>query len=185
MMVKSKWIKASLAVVLGTTLLTGCASNEVQSRVSEQSVDLVNEVSDITSALIKQAVKPINKEQPILATSFASIDNLQESSTFGRLVGDSIAGRMVDSGFNIVELRLRNSLYMQPRAGEFMLSRELRHVSVEHDAQAVLVGTYAVGGEYVYVNARLVSVMDSRVLASEDFRLPLNRDIRRMLGSVR
>ena len=183
--VKPKWIKTSLALFMGAVLLTGCSSNDVKPRVSDQSVDLVDEVSDITSSLIKQAVKPINKEQAILATSFASIDNLQESSTFGRLVGDSIAGRMVDSGFNVVELRLRNSLYMQPRAGEFMLSRELRHVSVEHDAQAVLVGTYAVGGEYVYVNARLVSVMDSRVLASEDFRLPLNRDIRRMLRTTR
>jgi len=176
--------KSVSALVLAGALLTGCASNKA-ARISDQKVDLVQEVSDATQMLVKNAVLPINKQKAILSTSFANIDNLQESSTFGRLVGDTVAGDLVGRGFNMIEIRLRNSLYMEPRVGEFMLSRELRHVSAEHDAQAVLVGTYAVGGEYVYVNARLVSVDDSRVLSSYDFRLPMNRDIRKMLSSNR
>ncbi|MBT3147260.1 FlgO family outer membrane protein [Neptunomonas phycophila] len=177
------WKGISALLVVGV-LLTGCASNKA-ARVSDQKVDLVEEVGDATQILVKNAVVPINKQKAILSTSFANIDNLQESSTFGRLIGDTVAGDLVGGGFNVIEIRLRNSLYMEPRVGEFMLSRELRHVSAEHDAQAVLVGTYAVGGEYVYVNARLVSVNDSRVLSSYDFRLPLNRDIRKMLSSNR
>lgn len=172
------WVQA--AAVIGVLLLTGCASDK-KTRVVDAQVDLVAVVDNASAALFKSAVKGMSKERTILATSFVNIDDLQQSSTFGRLVGDTVASDLVRNGYNVIEVRLRNSLFMQPRLGEFMLSRELRNVGAEHNAQAVLVGTYALGGEYVYVNARLVSVMDSQVLSSHDFRLPLNRDIRKML----
>jgi TolB-like protein len=178
------WVKVMAAALVGMFLLTGCASNK-STRASETQIDLVEVVDDAGAALLNQAKQGLVKQRTILATSFVNIDNLHQSSTFGRLVGDTIAGDMVGHGYNVVEVRLRNSLFMQPRLGEFMLSRELRSVGATHDAQAVLVGTYAVGGDYVYVNARLVSVMNSQVLSSHDFRLPLNRDIGKMLKSGR
>jgi len=176
------WTK--VVALLAAMFLVGCASDK-NVRVADAKVDLVEEVSSAGSALIKHTADEIPKDKAILATSFVNIDDLQRSSTFGRLVGDSIAGDLVGKGYNVIEVRLRNSLFMQPRSGEFMLSRELMNVGAAHDAQAVLVGTYAVGGDYVYVNARLVSVVDSRVLSSHDFRLPLNRDIRKMLTNTR
>ncbi|SFG98381.1 FlgO family outer membrane protein [Neptunomonas qingdaonensis] len=178
------WGKVAVTALLGTLLLTGCASDKA-TRVVDTKVDLVDVIDDVSSALLNSAVKGMSKERTILATSFVNIDDLQQSSTFGRLVGDTVASDLVNRGYNVMEVRLRNSLFMQPRLGEFMLSRELRNVGAEHDAQAVLVGTYAIGGDYVYVNVRLVSVMNSQVLSSHDFRLPLNRDIRKMLTSGR
>ncbi|SIT12036.1 FlgO family outer membrane protein [Neptunomonas antarctica] len=177
-MKRLSWIKA--AAVISVLLLSGCASDK-SVRVVDAKVNLVEVVGNASAALLSSGIQGVSKERTILSTSFVNIDDLQQSSTFGRLVGDTVASELVGSGYNVMEVRLRDSLFMQPRLGEFMLSRELRSVSAEHDAQAVLVGTYAIGGEYVYVNARLVSVMDSRVLSSHDFRLPLNRDIRKML----
>ena len=168
------------ATLMSSLVLVGCAADS-QRPAEQQSVDLAAEVGAASQVMVQQLGQGLVKDRTILSTSFANIDNLQSSSTLGRLIGDTLAGDLVAKGFNVVEVRLRNSLYMQPRLGEFMLSRELRNVSMEHDAQAVLVGTYAVGGEFVYVNARLVDVISSRVLSSHDFRLPLNRDIRKML----
>ncbi|WP_372740680.1 FlgO family outer membrane protein [Neptunomonas sp.] len=183
-MKRLSWVKVAATALVSTVLLTGCASDKV-TRVVDAKVDLVDVIDNVSSALLSSAVKGMSKERTILATSFVNIDDLQESSTFGRLVGDTVASDLVNSGYNVMEVRLRNSLFMQPRLGEFMLSRELRNVGAEHDAQAVLVGTYAIGGDYVYVNVRLVSVVNSQVLSSHDFRLPLNRDIRKMLMSGR
>lgn len=183
-MKRFSWIKVAAAALVGTLLLTGCASDK-NTRVVDAQVDLVNVIDEAGAALLSQAAKGVVKQRIILATSFVNIDDLQQSSTFGRLLGDTISGDMVGRGYNVVEVRLRNSLFMQPSRGEFMLSRELQSVGAAHDAQAVLVGTYAIGGDYVYVNARLVSVIDSRVLSSHDFRLPLNRDIRKMLTTGR
>ncbi len=173
-----------VVALLAALFLAGCAS-EKNIRVADAKVNLVAVVNSVGSSLIKNTADEIPKDKAILATSFVNIDDLQRSSTFGRLIGDSIAGDLVGKGYEVIEVRLRNSLFMQPRIGEFMLSRELMNVGAAHDAQAVLVGTYAVGGDYVYVNARLVSVADSRVLSSHDFRLPLNRDIRKMLTNTR
>lgn len=181
-MLRSLWVKLSLVMMV--TVLAGCMSGKTV-RVEDAKVDLAAEAGAAGSALITSAVQKMTPARTILATSFVNIDDLQYSSTFGRLMGDTIAGDLVGRGFNVTEVRLRESLFMQPRIGEFMLSRELRNVGAAHDAQAVLVGTYAVGGEYVYVNARLVSVTTSQVLSSYDFRVPLNRDIRKMLSSQR
>ena len=77
---------------------------------------------------------------------------------------------------------MRDSLFIKQEAGEFILSRNLRYLSQEHDAQAVVLGTYAVGGRNIYINARVVRALDSVVLSSHDFVLPLNQDIKHMLG---
>jgi hypothetical protein len=59
----------------------------------------------------------------------------------------------------------------------------LRDLSVEHDAQAAIVGTYAVGVNNVYVTAKVIRASDSVVLASEDFVLPLGPDMKKMVAT--
>lgn len=43
------------------------------------------------------------------------------------------------------------------------------------------VGTYAVGTEYLYINTRLIDAGTNLVIASMDYRLPMNRDVRQLL----
>jgi len=75
----------------------------------------------------------------------------------------------------------RENLFIKERTGELILSRKLNSLVEAHDAQAVLLGTYAIGGNYAYVNVRLVRTADNIILGSHDFSLPLNRDIKAML----
>jgi TolB-like protein len=81
----------------------------------------------------------------------------------------------------VIEMQLRNNVFIKQRGGEFLLSRELRSISSEHNAQAVIVGTYAVARKNVYVTARLVRASDSIVLASYDYSLPMDQDVAFML----
>jgi TolB-like protein len=76
---------------------------------------------------------------------------------------------------------LRNNVYIKQRGGEFLLSRELRNISSEHNAQAVIVGTYATGRKNVFVTARLIRANDSVILASHDYSLPVDPDVAFML----
>jgi hypothetical protein len=50
-----------------------------------------------------------------------------------------------------------------------------------HNADAVIVGTYAMGVEHVYVTAKIVRTSDAVVLAADSFELALGPDTRRML----
>ncbi|WP_415890788.1 FlgO family outer membrane protein [Neptuniibacter sp. SY11_33] len=172
------------ALLIGVTLITaGCASDKAaRSKPTEQKVDLVGVLSDARNPLFNKLLSPLSKDQAIMTASFANIDNLSSSSTFGRMAAEVISAGLTKRGYKVIEVKMRDSLFIKQRAGEFMLSRQLQNISQQHDAQAVLLGTYAIGGENLYVNARLVRTVDNIVLSSHDFVLPLNRDIKRLLG---
>jgi len=110
---------------------------------------------------------------PILAASFVSVDNLTESSTFGRIISEQISSRLAQHGFRIIEVKLRQgSVFIKKGEGEFMLSRELKDLGDSREIRAVLVGTYAVSEYFIFVSARIVLVEDSSVLTGYDYEVP-------------
>jgi len=168
-----------------TILTTGCATEQPRTYSGEVQVDVVGELNAARQPLFDNLVVPLSKDQPIIAASFANIDDLSHSSTFGRMASEILAAGMTNRGYQVIEVKMRDSLFIKQRAGEFMLSRSLRNISQAHDAQAVLLGTYAIGGTNLYVNARLVRTEDNVIIGSHDFMLPLNSDLKHLLGISR
>lgn len=118
--------------------------------------------------------------QPIIVATLVHVDRLQESSRLGRMVSEQIAGRLVQRGVRVTELKLREHVAMQ-REGEMLLSRELRDVSRAHDAQAVVTGTYAVTVSQVYISLKLIHPLGNRMLAAHDYAVPVDEDVRILL----
>ncbi len=175
--------KLIAALLIGTTFLTvGCTTDKVRSKPIEQKVDLVGNLSDARKPLFDNLLAPLPRDKAIITASFANIDDLSASSTFGRMASEVISAGLTKRGYRVIEVKMRDSLFIKQRAGEFMLSRHLQNISQAHDAQAVFLGTYAVGGENLYVSARLVRTVDNVVISSHDFSLPINRDIKSLLG---
>ncbi len=171
-----------VAMILSLTfLLAGCGSNKPTSTSRfDVEVDLVAELNKAAQTLLSRTAG-LNHSQPVITASFVSVDNMQSSSTFGRQSSEIFATAISQAGVPVKEVKLRDSLFIQENTGELMLSRELRHLSTNHSAQAVAVGTYAVGGTHLYINVRIVRSSDSVILGSHNFSLPINRDIQRML----
>ena len=170
------------AGVMAVMLLgaTGCSTKQPTTPVQSAEVDLISEIREASSQLISNSSR-LNRKAPLLAATFANIDDLQQSSTFGRMLSEQFSSALTNEGFPVIEVKMRESLFMKERTGELILSRKLNSLVQAHDAQAVLLGTYAVGGSYIYVNVRLVRTRDNIILGSHDFSLPLNRDIKAML----
>lgn len=137
-------------------------------------------VDSLLKKLRKERVK-LDKDAPILVASFVNLDDLSESSTFGRVVAEQIASRFNQEGYTTIEMKLRTTVFIKEGSGEFLLSREMEEISIKHRAQAVVVGTYAVGSERIYLTARVVNVNDGRVLASYDYSISISRDVFKML----
>jgi TolB-like protein len=76
----------------------------------------------------------------------------------------------------MIEMKMRNNVYIKQNGGEFVLSRTVRDLSRAQNAAAVVAGTYAIGRNTVYVNARLIRAADNLILASHDYTLPLGPD---------
>jgi TolB-like protein len=128
----------------------------------------------------------IYTKQPILVASFVNIDDLQQSSTFGRMIAEQIGSRIAQKGYKVIELKLRtNTVFVQMQTGELLLSRKLREISLQHDAYAVVVGTYGDSKESVYVTAKIIRTEDSVILSSYDYRLFIGPDTKQMLRKRR
>ena len=132
--------------------LQGCASYYYGDRAGGgmSGVDLIAANERAADALLQQA--PLDPAQPVLVATLVQVDRLSESSRLGRIFSEQIAGRMAQRGLRVAEVKLRDSLLLQPGQGELLLSREAREVSQAQNAQAVVVGTYAVSATVLYIS---------------------------------
>lgn len=121
-------------------------------------------------------------KKPILVATLVDINDLQTSSGFGRMSAEQIGSRLASNGLPVAEIKLRESILVQEGKGELMLSRDAREIARARGAQAVVVGTYATGKDAVYVNVRLVSAMDGRILSTTDYVVPMTRDVAVLLN---
>jgi len=172
-------------LVAGATALTGCAGyyygeNYGPTLGSMVRGSLVQASHGAADRLLQDTA--LDPRQPVLVGTLVNVDRLDESSRFGRIVSEQIAGRMTQRGMRVVELKLRDSVAMRSELGELLLSRELREVSQAHHAQAVLVGTYAVSARQVYVSLKLVLPEGNAVVAAHDYAVALDEDVRSLLA---
>lgn len=133
-----------------------------------------------TDALLQTA--PLDARQPVLVATLVNIDRLTESSRLGRIFSEQIAGRMVHQGLRVTEVKLRENLLLQRDQGELLLSREVREVSQAQDAQAVVVGTYAVSTSVVYISLKLVNPVGNTVVAAHNYAVPMDENVRALLA---
>ena len=163
------------------------AEHKIFLLAAENNIKLVKD-TNIRSAnynavdfLLKKLPTKLRKDSPVLVASLVNLDNLNESSTFGRVVSEQIASRLKQKDYSTIEMKLRTTVFIKEGSGEFLLSREISKISIKHRAQAVVVGTYAVASDKVYITVRIVNVNDGNILASCDYKIPMSRDVFKML----
>ena len=151
--------------IIAITLI-GCGQPRVN--VNETSyqrdgeTDLVYVSYGIVNKLENSLKSPISSNDPIIVASFVEINNLKESSTFGRIMAEQIGSRLAQKGYKVIEMKLRqNSVFVEQGKGEFLLSRDLKDVSQNHNASAVVVGTYGCSRDKIYVSVRIVNPKNS------------------------
>ncbi|GFO67300.1 hypothetical protein GMLC_08790 [Geomonas limicola] len=175
-------------VLLGLllTLLSGCAALSGSTQPDGDDFFMQSNYRAVDQMLAHiPASKALNKQQPIIVASLVNIDDLY-SSRLGRTLSEQLATRLTQSGYSVVELKLRDSIFVKQLQGELLLSRELKDITRNHKAQAVLVGTYSEANGQVYLTIKLVSVADNVVISAQDYLLPLNSSVRSLLwGSAK
>jgi len=173
-----------LAGVAATSLVTGCSTGVT--RAPEPTYETVAKSEFVATnygaadALISQFGSGAGGGPLIIAT-VVNIDALNKSSTLGRLVSEQISARFSQRGFSMVEMKFGSNVYMRQGEGELVLTREIAEVARVNNAQAVILGSYGVGGSSVYVNMKIVQPGSNHVVAAYDFVLPNNTEIRSML----
>lgn len=139
------------------------------------------EVNERAADALLQTV-PLDASKPVLVATLVQVDRLSESSRLGRMFSEQIAARLVQRGLRVTEVKLRDSLLLARDQGELLLSREVREVSQAQDAQAVVVGTYAVSSTVVYINLKLVNPVGNTVVAAHNYAVPMDENVRVLLA---
>ncbi|MHB0775666.1 FlgO family outer membrane protein [Halomonas sp. WWR20] len=169
-----------VALSLCLAVATGCSTTNHAPLRNDSEIDILKLVDEAATDLVTHA-SSLQPDKTVIAATFVNIDNLQQSSTLGRTLSEMFASSLVRSGVSVIEVKMRDSLFIQEDTGELMLSRDVHRLSASHDAQAILIGTYAQGDSYAYVNARIIRASDNMILGATNFTLPMSRNVRSML----
>lgn len=174
-------LKYGTALGILILILVGCDGTVPIIQEEPAIAHMIEANQEAADAIIEGASGNLDLQKPIVAVSFVNIDNLEQSSSFGRIVSKQIAARFTQHRLSIIEMLVRKDIFVKQNRGEFLLSRNLRNLTIEYDAQAVIAGVYAIGRKTVYVTALLIRATDSVVLASKNYELPINTDIEELL----
>lgn len=179
-------------IILGILLFTlsGCANlncTRLESLLGGKT-NLITFSYKIAEDLVRQALPPLtpmHPEMPILVTTFVSNSNLEKTSSFGRLIQEHIASRLVQLGYSVRELKVANDLYIEPQSGETVLTRDLSQLNPHLQAQAIAVGTFTRTNRILYLSTRLITPGNNNIISSSDYTLCMDDDILAMFGLQR
>lgn len=157
--------------------LTGCGQPQPKYNKwhTDRKVNFVRVSYSIVNKLENNLKAPISPDDTIIVASFVNIKDLKDPSTFGRIMAEQVGSRLAQKGYKVIEMKLRqNSVFVQEGEGEFLLSRDLKTISNNHNASAVVVGTYGFINDRIYVSARIINPKNSVILASCDYGIPID-----------
>ena len=192
----------SIVAVLSSLTLTGCGGLEARDagtrRPPASRIPCADQVINIPSANVMPTIFQVAqglafqlrqnlreddlRAWPCIVTSFADIDNLNSSSRFGRLLAEAVSSQLFRQGAVIRDVRSAKSLFVQPRNGELILSRNAKSLAKQMDARAVIAGTYGKGASSVAVNIRMIDLQTRAVVSVAMTELARTPAIEALLG---
>jgi flagellar FlgO protein len=183
-----------ISTLLLSTVISGCATTtydwggrpvtsfyDIEQKVRLAGFQLVD-VKHLNGQLIAVNYTAVDKllassqgsldpSKPLLVATIVDINDLEKSSTFGRLVSSQITSRLQNLGFAVVQVETRKNPTLSKSEGILMLSRDLRDLLTgSQAAQAAVVGTYAGTSQATYVHLELVD--GNSILGAYDYAVP-------------
>jgi len=150
--------------------------------------DLIKFSYTIADSLIQRAMPPLiprHPDKPILMTTLVDNNDLSQTSRFGRILQEHISSRFVQLGYTVKEIKLTNTLQINPGSGETILSRDLTLLTGNQQAQAIFAGTLSHTGDTMYISTRIINPVNSNIIATDDYRLCMDDNILAMFGLQR
>ncbi|EIJ42921.1 hypothetical protein BegalDRAFT_2055 [Beggiatoa alba B18LD] len=179
-------MRVNILLLIGFIVLTGCTNNIaygdcayrvqtsecVKTAKGQHDADIIATTYAAADDLLAHSSETISSNACVLVTSVADINELQDSTPLGRLLGEQLSVRLTQRGYVVREVKLQNPLSLIAREGEFALAREVQTICTNGQAN-IVAGTYAVGDNAVFITLKLLSMSNNRILAAHAYSLPL------------
>ena len=186
----------SFLFLLSSLLLTGCinlnqfttpkekTTTQVKSEevITENELDnkpyidyeLNNYSSSNLNEVIIQIAKQLfesntvkNKTTKIILTSFVDLNNLEETTTFGRMISESMFNELHINKFNVTDFRGQDAISVT-EDGEFHITRETEKLKDTIETiEYILVGTYVkFENRSFLINSRIIDSISGNIISS-------------------
>jgi len=128
--------------------------------------DLNSTIVDIADQLFSTNFNKINKVRVIL-TSFVDLEELDKTSTLGRLISESMFNELHVRKFEITDFRGQDAISVNNN-GEFHITRDVEKLKDNIEAiEYILVGTYVKFEEdSLLINARIIDSESGTILST-------------------
>ncbi|MEJ0016666.1 MAG: FlgO family outer membrane protein [Acetobacteraceae bacterium] len=156
------------------TLLASDAARRLPAPLEEATYTAVD-------ALLLQRARVETVPGPMVVGSIADIGDVNRTTPLGNTIAELVRSHLVQRGRIVTDLRLRSTVWMGKSEGELMLSRDQREIVAPPVTTDFVAGTYAVGGNNVYVSLKVIRGSDAMIVAAADFSLPRGTDVNQLL----
>ncbi|MBF0275376.1 MAG: hypothetical protein HQK84_09120 [Nitrospinae bacterium] len=204
-----KRIKLLIFVIVGLFIVSSCGVSKtgktpsVINNESNGGDSLFSEGEDDGSTVVKTIRKKMKHAATSLSlslrkrnttpdqircivTTFVDLNDLQETSQFGRTATEELMTALSNEGFNPLEVRIGRDLVIVDKKGEFLLTRKVKELTKKYNANSFVVATYSlIKKKALYMNVRIIRAADMEVYAAvaEDIKIEEEPLISKMLRS--
>ncbi len=171
----------ALSLVLLLSSLAACREAQGPQAVSVLASDFFGIGEELARQLIANRREGGGGER-LLFTTLVNLDDLRQTSKFGRTMSESLATQLFQHGYGVVELRKTDNIMVQVRGGEMILSREVSRLAGQHKANAIVAGTYTMTPKTLILNVKLLDVSSEEVLSVAGMELERSAAINYLLA---
>ncbi len=164
-------------------LTCGCSSRETGRTISVASPDFFGIGEELATQLTTSLRQPFGEGGRLILSSMVNIDDLYQTSRFGRTLTEALATRLFKHGFGVVEVRKAHELLIKERGGELMLSRDAKILATENKATAIVTGTYSLTPKSVIINVRFLDAGNQNVLSVAGLEIQRSMTINALLNA--
>ncbi len=172
---------AMTAVLLISMLLTACGQARAPRALSAASPDFFGIGDNLARQLINNR-RSLNTNETLIFTTIVNLNNLDQTSKFGRALSESLATSLFQYGFHVIELRKAGAIMVKDKTGELILSRESKELGKEQKADAIVAGTYSLTPKSIIINIKLLAAGTQEVLSVAGMELNRSLNINYLLA---
>lgn len=162
--------------------LTGCLMSQQGGTVSVATPDFFGFGDYLARQLVVNRGHGSASGERIILTSMVNLDNLYETSAFGRTMTESLSTCLFRYGFRVAEVRKAPSVFVRDKEGELLLSRDAALLAKSQQVQSIITGTYSLTPTTVIINVRLLDAGSQEVLSVAGMELQRSHNINYMLA---
>ena len=177
----AEWLLVALLLVL-CFVMTGCVAKEKPNDFVQVSPDFFGFSEQLAEQLVKNKRTKGVKDERLILTTFVNLDDLYQTSSFGRAMAEALANSLFQRGFRIAEIRKSPGLYIKSKSGELTLTRDISIITRQQEVHGIVAGTYSLTPTTVVVSVRLLAAGSEEVLSVAGLEIERGSNINYLLS---